>query len=280
MISRDSADSIRSADSRRRSMPMVALEALLKPIQDPRNAVVSTPEPKVPGEQSGSSSDSEAEPSISEQPQDVRITWTVDEDSTLLDRQYAFEKGEKLVHVSEDSHWVTPLQQTKGRIELSTIHLYFYSDEEDSNEAADEISSWVNSGSLRKSKQVDHEKSMMRWRLDELETVYGRRYLLNTALELFFKDRKNIFIAFASPKERDDFFRLLSCLHPPKLAASLDPKRNFSVSGVMDDWVNQRISNFDYLMKLNTIAGRSYNDITQYPVFRPQRLYVRKARFE
>ena len=77
MISRDSADSIRSADSRRRSMPMVALEALLKPIQDPRNAVVSTPEPKVPGEQSGSSSDSEAEPSISEQPQDVRITWTL-----------------------------------------------------------------------------------------------------------------------------------------------------------------------------------------------------------
>ena len=35
----------------------------------------------------------------------------------------------------------------------------------------------------------------------------------------------------------------------------------------MDDWVNRRISNFDYLMKLNTIAGRSYNDITQYPVF-------------
>lgn len=26
-------------------------------------------------------------------------------------------------------------------------------------------------------------------------------------------------------------------------------------------------SNFDYLMQLNTIAGRTYNDLTQYPVF-------------
>lgn len=32
-------------------------------------------------------------------------------------------------------------------------------------------------------------------------------------------------------------------------------------------WCNHEMSNFEYLMKLNTIAGRSYNDLTQYPVF-------------
>ena len=32
-------------------------------------------------------------------------------------------------------------------------------------------------------------------------------------------------------------------------------------------WVEGRMSNFQYLMYLNTAAGRSYNDITQYPVF-------------
>ena len=26
------------------------------------------------------------------------------------------------------------------------------------------------------------------------------------------------------------------------------------------------MSNFDYLMQLNNIAGRSYNDLNQYPV--------------
>lgn len=32
------------------------------------------------------------------------------------------------------------------------------------------------------------------------------------------------------------------------------------------DWVNGRVSNFDYLMYLNREAGRSFKDLTQYPV--------------
>ncbi|VAH50628.1 unnamed protein product [Triticum turgidum subsp. durum] len=35
----------------------------------------------------------------------------------------------------------------------------------------------------------------------------------------------------------------------------------------MERWANWEISNFEYLMELNTLSGRSYNDITQYPVF-------------
>ena len=30
--------------------------------------------------------------------------------------------------------------------------------------------------------------------------------------------------------------------------------------------MNREISNFDYLMQLNTIAGRTYNNLAQYPV--------------
>ena len=32
-------------------------------------------------------------------------------------------------------------------------------------------------------------------------------------------------------------------------------------------WQNGIISNFDYLMYLNSAADRSFNDLTQYPVF-------------
>lgn len=35
----------------------------------------------------------------------------------------------------------------------------------------------------------------------------------------------------------------------------------------MEKWARREISNFDYLMHLNTLAGRSFNDLTQYPVF-------------
>uniref|UniRef100_A0A5K3F482 BEACH domain-containing protein n=2 Tax=Mesocestoides corti TaxID=53468 RepID=A0A5K3F482_MESCO len=32
-------------------------------------------------------------------------------------------------------------------------------------------------------------------------------------------------------------------------------------------WIRGQMSNFDYLMALNTAAGRTYNDLTQYPIF-------------
>lgn len=37
--------------------------------------------------------------------------------------------------------------------------------------------------------------------------------------------------------------------------------------GVTRAWQRREISNYEYLMALNTVAGRSFNDLSQYPVF-------------
>ena len=37
--------------------------------------------------------------------------------------------------------------------------------------------------------------------------------------------------------------------------------------GITELWMNDRMSNFDYLICLNQASGRSFQDITQYPVF-------------
>ena len=36
---------------------------------------------------------------------------------------------------------------------------------------------------------------------------------------------------------------------------------------LMEAWHRREISNFEYLMELNTLSGRTYNDLNQYPVF-------------
>lgn len=38
-------------------------------------------------------------------------------------------------------------------------------------------------------------------------------------------------------------------------------------SRLTESWRRRQISNFQYIMALNVIAGRSFNDISQYPVF-------------
>ena len=54
-------------------------------------------------------------------------------------------------------------------------------------------------------------------------------------------------------------------------AASVEQPGLFSSligeTSVTQRWVRGEISNFQYLMSLNTLAGRSYNDLMQYPVF-------------
>lgn len=43
---------------------------------------------------------------------------------------------------------------------------------------------------------------------------------------------------------------------------------------LLQRWVCREISNFEYLMQLNTIAGRTYNDLSQYPVVSSLRAFV------
>lgn len=44
-------------------------------------------------------------------------------------------------------------------------------------------------------------------------------------------------------------------------------KKEFEIKGFTDKWRKGELSNYEYLMVINTYSGRSFNDISQYPVF-------------
>ena len=45
------------------------------------------------------------------------------------------------------------------------------------------------------------------------------------------------------------------------------PKQLFRSANMTQRWQRREISNYEYLMYLNTIAGRTYQDFHQYPIF-------------
>ena len=115
-----------------------------------------------------------------------------------------------------------------------------------------------------------------RWTLSSVCAVYLRRYRLrDSAMEIFFRRGKhrNFFVDFGHTREderhRQAFARALMDVAPSgcfKQWPSMSPYRLVPELGVQEKWVSGRMSNFDYLMALNTISGRSFNDLCQYPV--------------
>ncbi|RDX91196.1 BEACH domain-containing protein C2, partial [Mucuna pruriens] len=110
------------------------------------------------------------------------------------------------------------------------------------------------------------------WLMSSLHQIYSRRYLLRrSALELFMVDRSNFFFDFGSGEGRRNAYRAIVQARPPHLnniyLATQRPEQLLKRIQLMERWAKWEISNFEYLMQLNTLAGRSYNDITQYPVF-------------
>uniref|UniRef100_A0A7S0GW54 BEACH domain-containing protein n=1 Tax=Amorphochlora amoebiformis TaxID=1561963 RepID=A0A7S0GW54_9EUKA len=101
----------------------------------------------------------------------------------------------------------------------------------------------------------------------KIRQVMPRLFLLqDTALEVFFKNHTSCFINFPfNAKDRNDIYGMLTRLL--KLPHELSASRRLIHSGIVSQWQRKEMSNFQYLMHINTLAGRSYNDVSQYPVF-------------
>ncbi|KAF5859341.1 hypothetical protein ETB97_002952 [Aspergillus alliaceus] len=143
-------------------------------------------------------------------------------------------------------------------------------------------------------KSQEHETRSWKW--SDLISVSKRRFLFrDVALEIFFTDGTSYLLTLISSPARDslcsqlatrapqvtgsvghsrpeDIWRFETLRSPEDAPQSLG-SRFASVFGhspahpATRKWVKGEISNFHYLMLINTLAGRTFNDLTQYPVF-------------
>ncbi|XP_020924320.1 neurobeachin-like protein 2 isoform X2 [Sus scrofa] len=195
---------------------------------------------------------------------------------TALEAAELDEQHEKLV-LSAECQLVTVVAVVPGLLEVTTQHVYFYD------------------GSAERVETEEGIGHDFRRPLAQLREVHLRRFnLRRSALELFFIDQANYFLNFpckvggptaSSPYQgprpqpcpipphtqvRNQVYSWLLRLRPPTQGylSSRSPQEMLRASGLTQKWVQREISNFEYLMQLNTIAGRTYNDLSQYPVVR------------
>ncbi|PBP15812.1 beige/BEACH domain-containing protein [Diplocarpon rosae] len=134
------------------------------------------------------------------------------------------------------------------------------------------------------------------WKWSDVISISKRRFLFrDVAVEVFFIDGRSYLLTAISHPLRDDLYNKLtskaphttgSCSLPnPEDAWRLEALKvseeapatfgskfgsifNSSAwNPAMRRWAKGEISNFHYLMLVNTMAGRTFNDLTQYPVF-------------
>ena len=140
-------------------------------------------------------------------------------------------------------------------------------------------------GSTFKVYYKDKDKICFEIKYKSIEYMFKRNYFYQeTGLEIFTYERKSYFLNFKSNQELLKFindiiqhekFRTIKCYGNKgkkligycKLFNVYTKKTSHYVNNKMEEWQNNIISTFEYLMWLNTFAGRSFNDLTQYPVF-------------
>nr|XP_061811916.1 neurobeachin-like [Nerophis lumbriciformis] len=169
------------------------------------------------------------------------------------------------VVLSSPAQLLAPGLVARGTLSISTSEIYFEVDEEDPNfkNASPKVLAYT-------------EGLHGKWMFSEIRAVFTRRHLLqNTAMEVFMANRTSVLFNFpdqATVKKAVYSLPQVGVgtsygLPQDRRISLASPRQLFKSSNMTQRWQRREISNFEYLMFLNTIAGRTYNDLNQYPLF-------------
>lgn len=87
-----------------------------------------------------------------------------------------------------------------------------------------------------------------------------------TALEIYLRDGSTLLFNFPDG-DMEEVSRKLVRMRETRCPFlvynnTLDNRKIIENSGLTKRWANHEISNFEYLMHLNSLSGRSYKDLT------------------
>ncbi|XP_069017351.1 neurobeachin [Embiotoca jacksoni] len=204
-------------------------------------------------------------PTVASQNPETELLLEGDDDVVSLLQEKEMDNLGGPVVLSSPAQLVAPVLVARGTLSITTTEIYFEVDEDDP--AFKRVDSKV---------LAYTEGLHGKWMFSEIRAVFSRRYLLqNTAMEVFMANRTSVMFNFPDQATVKKVVHSLPRVGvgtsyglPQARRISLaTPRQLFKSSNMTQRWQRREISNFEYLMFLNTISGRTYNDLNQYPVF-------------
>lgn len=187
--------------------------------------------------------------------------------------------------------WVHYLEAIPGRLELRERSIRFL--ESPFNEESEKV---LSPGYFVRTPSTEEDVISMQelnFPLEDVQHLEFRRFLLqHKAFEIFLRGNKSYFFAFQTSRACKTCLKLLSKLldlpyNRPAPSHNTGGPRSVYAGGafrfprcILDwktvqslvadacaRWKRRQLSNFEYLCILNRLAGRSNNDLCQYPIF-------------
>ena len=185
----------------------------------------------------------------------------------------------------------------KGYISTEKTGVKFFFDPEsrkyDTNESLEKDPTYDRDmdccfGSTFKTNKRDKDKINYIIEYENIKYMFLRYYFyIQSGIEIYTKNNKVYFLNFKTNKDLSTFtndvlshsndkfaFREIKTddykgkkLLGYELVLPNNKSKEYFIISKMQEWQSHNLSNLEYLMWLNIYAGRSFNDLTQYPVF-------------
>ncbi|XP_064622032.1 lysosomal-trafficking regulator-like isoform X2 [Lineus longissimus] len=180
------------------------------------------------------------------------LSYVFDDDQQTSDSAaliYRLHTNERIQHTCRCTS-VTTSSETSGEMLVGENCVYFVADEA------------IHDANYTQVLLGNKDLLSMNWPHADIKEIIKRRYQLrDIALEIFLTNGKTSLLAFDTTKERDQVYSLFDAMNLPNLI------KMENLTAIRQLWVDGRMTNFEYLIHLNKLSGRTFNDLMQYPVF-------------
>ena len=142
----------------------------------------------------------------------------------------------------------------KETIDLQTYFKYLFSNRDDDNKS-------------------NKKKNIIIFVKDIKEIIRRRTLLMNQSLEIFINNGKSYFFNFFNTDLCEKAFNILYnmnqklLLYKNKKGFIISKDIKADIKNVISLYKKGEITNYEYLLYLNKLSTRTYNDLTQYPIF-------------